>query len=361
MKRYILILFAFYAGLWLQAANEENIVYTNASNLQLIGKATVEGDFFHRIDTAHYQNLPSTVKQLYTYSAGLAIAFKTNSSVIKVKWRVPNKKQNANMTPIMQKGLDLYIRKDGIWQYAGVGIPQGIDSSSILAENMDESEKECLIYLPLYDEITHLEIGVSKKSYLKKMDNPFKGKIIVYGSSITQGASASRPGLAYPSQLSRSSGYQFINMGVSGNGKMELPVAKMLSQINDVDAFILDCIPNPSVDEICDRTINFIKTIRDKHTDAPIIVILSVIREKGNFNMKICKMVKEQNRAIEDQIHILHKLGFKNLYLIKENHFLGTDHEGTVDGVHPSDLGFERMLEKIKPALAEILDIKFRK
>ena len=144
MKRYILILFAFYAGLWLQAANEENIVYTNASNLQLIGKATVEGDFFHRIDTAHYQNLPSTVKQLYTYSAGLAIAFKTNSSVIKVKWRVPNKKQNANMTPIMQKGLDLYIRKDGIWQYAGVGIPQGIDSSSILAENMDESEKECL-------------------------------------------------------------------------------------------------------------------------------------------------------------------------------------------------------------------------
>lgn len=226
MKRHILILFAFYAGLWLQAANEENIVYTNASNLQLIGKATVEGDFFHRIDTAHYQNLPSTVKQLYTYSAGLAIAFKTNSSVIKVKWRVPNKKQNANMTPIMQKGLDLYIRKDGIWQYAGVGIPQGIDSSSILAENMDESEKECLIYLPLYDEITHLEIGVSKKSYLKKMDNPFKGKIIVYGSSITQGASASRPGLAYPSQLSRSSGYQFINMGLSGNGKMELPVAK---------------------------------------------------------------------------------------------------------------------------------------
>lgn len=68
----------------------------------------------------------------------------------------------------------------------GSGIPQGIDSSSILAENMDESEKECLIYLPLYDEITHLEIGVSKKSYLKKMDNPFKGKIIVYGSSITQ-------------------------------------------------------------------------------------------------------------------------------------------------------------------------------
>ena len=134
----------------------------------------------------------------------------------------------------------------------------------------------------------------------------------------------------------------------------------MLKDI-DADAFILDCIPNPSVDEICDRTINFIKTIRDKHTDAPIIVIQSVIREKGNFNMKICKMVKEQNRAIEDQIHILHELGFKNLYLIKENHFLGTDHEGTVDGVHPSDLGFERMLEKIKPALAEILDIKFRK
>ena len=75
MKRYILILFAFYAGLWLQAANEENIVYTNASNLQLIGKATVEGDFFHRIDTAHYQNLPSTVKQLFTVHQRIVIPF----------------------------------------------------------------------------------------------------------------------------------------------------------------------------------------------------------------------------------------------------------------------------------------------
>ncbi len=72
------------------------------------------------------------------------------------------------MTPIMQKGLDLYIKKKGEWQYAGVGIPQGIHSTSTLAENMDTSEKDCILYLPLYDEITHLEIGVSSDAYLKK-------------------------------------------------------------------------------------------------------------------------------------------------------------------------------------------------
>ena len=338
-------------------ASEANIIYTNANQLQLLGKATMEGSFFHRIDTVRYKDLPKSVKKLYAHSSGLAIAFKTNSTVIKARWTIPNKRQNTNMTPIMQKGLDLYIKKEGEWQYAGVGIPQGIHSTSTLAENMDTSEKACILYLPLYDEITHLEIGVSSDAYLKKTKNPFKGKIIVYGSSITQGASASRPGLAYPSQLSRSSGYQFINMGLSGNGKMESSVAKMLAEIKNVDAFILDCIPNPTADEIRDRTIPFVKTIREKYPDIPVIFIQSVFREKGNVNKTVRHRVNEQNKAIEEQIEKLHKLGYKNLYLIKENHFLGTDHEGTVDGVHPNDLGFKRMVKEIQPVITNILHI----
>ena len=222
---------------------------------------------------------------------------------------------------------------------------------------MKTTKKDCILYLPLYDEITHIEICVSSDAYLKKTKNPFKGKIIVYGSSITQGASASRPGLAYPSQLSRSSGYQFINMGLSGNGKMESSVAKMLAEIKNVDAFILDCIPNPTADEIRDRTIPFVKTIREKYPDIPVIFIQSVFREKGNVNKTVRHRVNEQNKAIEEQIEKLHKLGYKNLYLIKENHFLGTDHEGTVDGVHPNDLGFKRMVKEIQPVITNILHI----
>ena len=303
--------------------------------------------------------MPPAVKKRFTNSAGLAISFTTNSPVIKAKWTVPDNPQSANLTRIAQKGLDLYIKRDGKWQFAGVGIPDGVTTERVLVDNMDTEEKECLLYLPLYDELKSLEIGVPADSYIRKGQKPFKEKIVVYGSSILQGASASRPGMAYPARLSRSSGYNFINLGLSGSGKMEKEVAEMLADI-DADAFILDCIPNPSPTEITERTVAFVTTLRQKHPDTPIIVIQTVVREIGNFNLKFRERVRLQNEAIAAQMEVLRKKGVKNLYFIKEDHFLGTDHEGTVDGTHPNDLGFDRMLKKYKPAIGKILKIKFR-
>lgn len=337
----------------------DSFIYTRAQNLLLVGKATSGGEYFHRVDTAKYSNMRSAVKKLFTNSAGLAISFTTNSSVIKAKWTVPDNPQLPNLTRIAQKGLDLYIKRNGKWEFAGVGMPGGVTSERVLVENMDSQEKECLLYLPLYDELKSLEIGVSSDSYIRAGQNPFKGKIVVYGSSILQGASAGRPGMAYPARLSRSSGYNFINMGLSGNGKMEKEVAEMLADI-DADAFILDCIPNPSPQEITERAVDFVTVLRQKHPDVPIIVIQTLIRESGNFNQKTREHVRRQNDAIAEQVEAMRKQNIKNLYFIKEDRFLGTDHEGTIDGVHPNDLGFDRMLQKYKPAIGKILKIKFK-
>ena len=311
---------------------KSNFTYMPAQELLLVGKATTEGEYFHRVDTAKYCTMPPAVKKLFTNSAGLAISFTTNSPVIKAKWTVPDNYQLPNLTRLAQKGLDLYIKRDGKWQFAGVGMPGGVTTERVIVDNMGTEEKECLLYLPLYDELKSLEIGVSSDAHIHKGENPFKKKIVVYGSSILQGASASRPGMAYPARLSRSSGYNFINLGLSGNGKMEKEVAGMLADI-DADAFILDCIPNPSPKEIT---------------------------ETGNFNQKARENVKQQNEAIAEQVEVLRKKGVKNLYFIKEDRFLGTDHEGTIDGTHPNDLGFDRMLKKYKPAISKILKIKFR-
>ena len=128
----------------------------------------------------------------------------------------------------------------------------------------------------------------------------------------------------------------------------------------DADAFILDCIPNPSPKEITDRTVDFVMTLRQKHPDTPIIVIQTLIRETGNFNQKARENVKRQNEVIAEQVEVLRKKNVKNLYFIKEDQFLGTDHEGTVDGTHPNDLGFDRMLKKYKLAISKILKIKFK-
>ena len=330
---------------------KSNFTYMPAQELLLVGKATTEGEYFHRVDTAKYCTMPPAVKKLFTNSAGLAISFTTNSPVIKAKWTVPDNYQLPNLTRLAQKGLDLYIKRDGKWQFAGVGMPGGVTTERVIVDNMGTEEKECLLYLPLYDELKSLEIGVSSDAHIHKGENPFKEKIVVYGSSILQGASASRPGMAYPARLSRSSGYNFINLGLSGNGKMEKEVA---------DAFILDCIPNPSPKEITERAVDFVMTLREKHPDTPIIIIQTLIRETGNFNQKARENVKQQNEAIAEQVEVLRKKGVKNLYFIKEDRFLGTDHEGTIDGTHPNDLGFDRMLKKYKPAISKILKIKFR-
>ncbi len=356
MKKIFVLLLSL-APMFLAA--QDRTVYTPAQELTLIGKATADGPLFHRVDTARYNDMPKGVKRLFTQSSGLAVSFVTNSTSIKAKWTVPNKRQGANMTPIMQKGLDLYIRKDGRWEYAGVGAPHGVESERTLVSNMEPGEKECLIYLPLYDEITSLEVGVEEGASIRGGDNPFKGKIVVYGSSITQGASASRPGLSYTSRLSRRSGWQFINMGLSGSGKMEASVARMLADIEDADAFILDCIANPVAAEINERTATFVAILREKHPDIPIIFIQSIIRESCNFNMKSRAVVTAQNEAIEEQFKALRK-NDKNLYLIMEDSFIGDDHEGTIDDSHPNDLGFTRMLRKFEPKLSKILKIKFK-
>ncbi len=357
MKKSIAILLLFISVA--AFADEKKFNFTPARDLTLIGKATDDGPFFHRVDTARYSDMPEGVKRLFTQSAGLAIHFVTNSTEIKARWEVSERGQGANMSPIMQKGLDLYIKRDRIWQYAGVGSPRGNSTESTLVANMEEGEKECLLYLPLYDETKSLQIGVEEGSYIKKGKRPFNGKIVVYGSSITQGASASRPGMAYPSILSRKSGYQFINMGLSGRGKMEASVGRMLADIENVDAFILDCIPNPSPEEITGRMAEFIGILRAKHPEVPIIVIQSIVRETGNFNMKARETVARQNIAAAEQVKALLEAGDKNLYMIEEDDFIGTDHEGTIDGTHPNDIGFARMLEKFEPALTEILNIRF--
>lgn len=97
------------------------------------------------------------------------------------------------MTAIARKGLDLYIERDGQWVYAGFGWPKGDNHDSALVEYMDEGEKTCLVYLPLWDEVLSLELGIDGDSRIEAVPNPFRHRIVVLGSSITHGASPGVP------------------------------------------------------------------------------------------------------------------------------------------------------------------------
>lgn len=329
-------------------------VFIDARQLTMIGKVPHNGSSYHRLDMAAIKDLPKAVQVLATKSAGLAISFQTNSSKISAKWCTGAGGPTDNMTAIAFEGMDLYIKRDDRWQYAGVARPKAHDCNTVeIVANMAPGEKTCLLFLPTYDETISLQIGIDSAATIAPASNPFKKNIIIYGSSIVQGASASRPGLAYPARLSRETGLNFINLGFSGNAKMEASVANLISNLS-MDALILDCVPNPSPEEVLARTANFVTTIRKKHPKIPIIAIQSVAREMGNFNTQVADRVLLKDRYFETKIKKLQKQD-KNLYLIYADGLLGNDQEGTTDGIHPNDLGFDRMLHKIRPVIVKIL------
>jgi sugar lactone lactonase YvrE len=332
-------------------------VYTDATLLTLIGKAAPTSRFYHRIDTAQYSNMPAEVKRLFTQSAGMAVAFKTDSRAVYATWTTKSSSGMSNMGLIGQKGLNIYIKRDGKFQYAGTGVPtvNAASHSATLVENVAAGEKECLVYLPLYEEITSLRIGVTSGSTLLPIPNPFRGKVLVYGSSITQGASAARTGLAYPSIMARNTGIHFINLGLSGSAKMEPAVADMITAFN-ADAYILDCVPNANSSEIRDNTAPLVQKIRAKHPSSPIILIQSVVREMGNFNQTTRNNVQTQNTLFQTEYDKLVAAGLTGLTMIPATDLLGHDHEGSVDGTHPNDLGFERMVDVIQPIITPIIN-----
>lgn len=353
---YALLVPCFLFGLTnpLIAQKTHPLSFSDARNLTLIGKAWDTEPFYHRLDTAAYPAIPRNVKVLATHSAGLAISFVTNSSKVAAKWCTSSRVPGDNMTGIAVEGMDLYIKRDDRWQYAGVARPQThMCSEAVIVEHMAQGEKECLLFLPTYDETLSLEIGIDSGATISSGPIPFKKNILVYGSSIVQGASASRPGLAYPARLSRETGYNFINLGFSGNGKMEQEVADMIAPL-PMDAYMLDCVPNPSPDEVLARTANLVKTIRKYHPHVPIIAIQSVAREKGNFDQEIAARVALKDQYFKQEIEKLQEQD-SNLYLISAEGLLGDDQEGTTDGIHPNDLGFDRMLQKVKPVVMQIL------
>lgn len=328
-----------------------------SSKLTIQGRAFPESPSFHRIDTAKYPSLPPAVKQLYTHSAGLFVTFRTNSTELSVDWETADAALGNNSTPIMSRGFDAYVKEPDGWRFAGVARPhlKKTESSFAIVEHMDKTEKEFLLYFPLYKELRSFQLRIDEGATFTPTVQEYDKKIIVYGSSIVHGASASRPGLAYPAKISRAINADVINMGVSGNARMELAAAQMINDIKEVDLIIMDCVPNCSPQQVTERTFAFVQELRKAHPRTPILLMESIIRQIGNYNLEWQKKRHEQNVNFKTEYERLLAAGYKNLYYLPADHLIGDDYEGTVDGTHPTDVGFERMVKIMQPEIEKIL------
>ena len=333
--------------------------YVDASGLNIIGKVFPTSKPFTRIDTSRYKIDDKVIMRYAEHSTGLAVMFRTDSRNISARWVTSASGLRANMTTVSQKGLDLYIRQDGEWVFAGVGTPSvkeghvDVHEGQIVAD-MAEGMKECLLYLPMFDRVDSLEIGIDQDACIESMENPFKFKIIFKGSSITHGISASRSGMTYPARFGRDNGYYVCNLGFSGKSKLQKEFAMILADAQ-ADAFVFDAFSNPSAAEIRERFDAFVDVIRAAHPQTPLIFLQTERRETRNFNQKNEEREAGKQTAAEEVVRRRMQTD-KNMYFIDSEGCLGYDHVGTVDGAHPNDIGFSRMLDCIGPAIIEILE-----
>lgn len=333
-----------------------NYTFTEASSLTMVGKLMPDTpNPYHRVDTVRFKGFTKTENKQVRMSAGLAVAFKTNSKTITVKTKYLDRGFPVNTGGLAARGYDLYIKKDGKWLWAAskVTADQKPDDNVVLLGNLDGSMRECLMYLPILSEEESIKIGTEEGSTIEAIENPFRHRIGIFGSSFTHGISTSRAGMSYPDQLSRMTGLQFLSLGCSGNCKLQSYFADVLCAA-DVDAFVFDSFSNPTPEEIKERLFPFIEKVQAAHPGIPLIFQRTIYRESRNFNTSSDRNEARRMKVVDSLMSIAVK-NYPDVYFVKTTCATAPDHETSVDGTHPSDYGYTLWAESIRKPVTKIL------
>ncbi|PIE23089.1 MAG: hypothetical protein CSA62_09150 [Planctomycetota bacterium] len=327
---------------------------------------SVEGQGF--IDTeAPYDRLPAraeakvrkAVWRLSRHSAGIAVRFVSDASQLHARWSLTSSRlAMPHMAATGVSSLDLYARdSQGRWRWLACPKATKQKMQARLIAGLPKAKREYLLYLPLYNGVHTLELAVPTGSILTKAPPRPKARrkpIVFYGTSITHGACASRPGMAYPAILGRRFDRPVINLGFSGNGRMELEVAEFLSEI-DAAVFVIDCLPNMNAKQVEARTGPLVERLRKAHPKTPILLV-----EDRNFQdawlVPSKRKRNESNQAaLRKQFKRLQAAGVRKLHYLPAAEQLGHDGDGSVDSSHPNDLGFWRQAGAFEKQLRTLL------
>jgi hypothetical protein len=324
------------------------LLWYDASNLRVEGKGWRDTPgFYARLPQRAKDFATSQVWTLSANTAGICLRFVTDSTTVAATWDGACDGTMFHMAATGSAGLDLYVHKDSEWKYVGTGRPTTSTTTAVIARDQPAKPAEYLLYLPLYHRVSSLKIGVGASAMIAPAPPRPTEKakpIVFYGTSITQGGCASRAGMCHPAMLGRWLDREVINLGFSGSGKMEAPLGALFAEL-DPAVYVLECLPNMTLEMVKERVEPFVLALRAKHPDTPILLVENPLLSGDS----------EQNVALRDAFKRLQKQGQKKLTLLPSKVQLAGAENGTVDGVHPTDLGFYRMAQAYLPVLKQIL------
>ena len=330
--------------------------------------------YYDRLPAGVTTNVNIGVRGMKNHTSGMLFRFRTDSRRLVFRWKpVSMSLAMDHMPSTGVSGIDVYRqREDGSWFYVKTGRIRDAKAGGELSLSWTPGTA-CLVNLPLYNGVKEFTLGIDEKAKVEALGPRKSGvnkPVVFYGTSITHGGCASRPGLGFVNIVGRKCDVPVCGLGFSGSGRMELEMADHLARI-DASCYILDCLwnmnkVNPNAgpggafhdikhpeEPICvvrERYEPFIRALRAKRPDTPIIMA-----EQCDVYMYGKSQKDIFIRALYEK---LIAEGWKNLvYLPKERMYTG-DGEGTVDGCHPNDLGMMSMAEAFSGAVREALNLK---
>jgi len=342
------------------SAAPEALAWHDVQKIGVEGRGWQDADmkrYFARLPARAEGKVPPAVWSLSQHSAGLVARFETDARAIHVRYTLLSESlAMPHMPATGVSGVDLYGRDEkGAWRWIGVTKPGKKEVEGALASGLPGVKREYSVWLPLYNGVERLEIGVPEGAAFKGLAPRTEKPVVFYGTSINHGACASRPGMCHPAILGRRLDRPVINLGFSGNGRMEPAVGEFLAEI-DAAVFVLDCLPNMNPAQVRDRAAPLVRQLRKARPKASILLVEDrpftnswAFPDKQRFH-------RENHAALKEAWEQLKAESVPGLFYLEGDALLGDDAEGATDGSHPSDLGFQRQADAFEPVLRKALE-----
>jgi lysophospholipase L1-like esterase len=312
--------------------------------------------WFQRLPDAAEGKVTPAVWGLSQDSSGMMVRFKADAPSIWAHFVLRSERLGMPHMPATgASGVDLYARDEqGKWRWVNVTKTDKKEMKVAILSDLAPGLREYAAYLPLFNGPESLAIGVPKGAKFERLAPRTEKPIVFYGTSITHGASASRPGMVHPAIIGRHLDWPVVNLGFSGNGRMDAAVGEFLVKI-DAAIYVIDCLPNMNAGEVRAKCPPLVKQIRAARPETPILLV----EDRRNTNSWILPKRNqhhtENHAALREVYDALKKEGVANLHYLPGDALLGDDTEGATDGSHPNDLGFMRQAAIFEPALRALL------
>ncbi len=322
-------------------------------------------NFYDRLPGRAEKMVSEGIWKLAAQTAGLQVRFRTNSNQIIVRYTVGGNIQMPHMPATGVSGVDLYSKNiDGKWNWAAGRFSFGdtitYQFSNLVTNDQHVKNRDYTLYLPLYNSVKWMEISVPKPSLFTPLPKRIDRPIIIYGTSIAQGACATRPGLAWSSILSRKLDLPVINLGFSGSGRLDPPIVGLIGEL-DAKLYVLDCLPNLiapgiSAEELYKRIVVAVGQLKTKNPTIPILLTEHDGYTDEEMNPTSKKQYTESNKVLKTVFDSLITAGVKNIFLLSKED-IHQDIESMVDGVHPNDIGMMNYANAYEIKIREIFNM----